>query len=42
MAKSKKNKKTANTGPYVSPLREVYLNQVITPKAYEANGDGLD
>ena len=40
MAKSKKNKKTATPGAYVSPLREVYLSQVITPKAYEANGDG--
>ena len=40
MAKPKKTKKTTNNTPYVSPLREVYLSQVITPKAYEANGDG--
>jgi hypothetical protein len=42
----KKAKNTKNT-PYVSPLREVYLKQVITPVAYESNGDswinyGLD
>ena len=41
MAKAKKSQKVnpINT-PYVSPLREVYLKQVITPKAYESNGDG--
>ena len=42
----KKAKNTKNA-PYVSPLREVYLKQVITPVAYESNGDswinyGLD
>jgi hypothetical protein len=40
MAKSKKSKKPINNSPYVSPLREVYLKQVITPKAYESTGTG--
>lgn len=33
MAKKSNNKK------FVSPLREVYLNQAISPKAYESAGD---
>lgn len=41
MAKAKKSNKPNNSNkPYVSPLREVYLKQAITPKAYESNGDG--
>lgn len=39
--------KNTKDAPYVSPLREVYLKQVITPVAYESNGSswinyGLD
>ena len=40
MAKPKKSKKTTTNATFVSPLREVYLSQVVTPKAYEAAGDG--
>jgi len=36
MAK-KKIKKDSN--PYISPLREVYLAQAVTPSAYESAGD---
>lgn len=38
MAKKKVNK-TKDSKPYVSPLREVYLSQAVTPTAYESSGD---
>ena len=38
MAKKKVNK-TKDSMPYVSPLREVYLSQAVTPSAYESSGD---
>lgn len=38
MAKKKVNK-SKDSKPYVSPLREVYLAQAVTPAAYESAGD---
>ena len=38
MAKKKLNK-TKDNKPYVSPLREVYLAQAVTPEAFESAGD---
>ena len=38
MAKKKVNK-SKDSKPYVSPLREVYLSQAVTPTAYESAGD---
>jgi len=38
MAKKKANK-TKDSKPYISPLREVYLAQAVTPSAFEAAGD---
>ena len=32
-------KKQNKKAPFASPLREIYLKQAITPKAYESNGD---